>query len=70
MCLTGMHVHVLCIVLFLRGLDYSTTWRDSYDESREILADLINITHPVMQAILNLWHQQNFELLVDFSNIR
>ena len=58
---------VLCV---WRGLDFSTTWRDRYEEARRNLILALNITHPVMQAILALWQANTSYILIDFSELR
>eukprot|EP00731_Ephydatia_muelleri_P021583 Em0014g174a len=52
------------------GLDFSTTWRDRYEEARRNLLVALHITHPVMQAILALWQGNASSILVDFSELR
>ncbi len=54
----------------LRGLDFSTPWRASYEEAYQQLSRRLNIVQPVMPAILNLWDGQSSLVLVDLSRGR
>ena len=52
------------------GLDYSTTWRDSYESAHASLSRSLHITHPVMQATLALWDKYRQTLLIDLTYVR
>ena len=56
--------------LYFSGLDYSTSWRDSYEAARVSLSRCLHITHPVMQAILSLWDKYRHTLLIDLAYVR
>lgn len=59
----------MCLCVF-RGIDYSTSWRESYEEAREALEQNLYVTQPVMQSILVLWEKHRESTLVDLSSIR
>ena len=52
------------------GLDFSTTWRNSYEVARANIAQRLNILHPSMQTILDLSQKYVTTLLIDCSHLR
>ena len=52
------------------GLDFSTTWRKSFDTARLSIAQRLNLLHPAMQTILNLSQKYLATLLIDCSGLR
>ena len=65
------HTHVALKQLTSpRCLDFSTPWRQRYEDSREALARCLHTTHPAMQAILTLWEGNDTRLIVDLTDVR
>ena len=53
------------------GLDYSSTWHDSYVENRENVRKNLHILHPSMQTVLRMCQTSLGNLLlVDCSGFR
>eukprot|EP00112_Aurelia_sp_Birch-Aquarium-sp1_P009500 Seg2081.2 transcript_id=Seg2081.2/GoldUCD/mRNA.D3Y31 product="Dynein heavy chain 12 axonemal" protein_id=Seg2081.2/GoldUCD/D3Y31 len=54
------------------GLDFSSTWRDSFLAARALMRRNLHILHPSHQTILKICNNRNYSklLLVDLSDIR
>ncbi|NXS15931.1 DYH12 protein, partial [Mystacornis crossleyi] len=53
------------------GLDFSTTWRNSYIKAKQQIISTLHILHPPMKALLDFGYTAFFNfLLVDFSSSR
>ncbi|XP_074405907.1 dynein axonemal heavy chain 12 [Zonotrichia albicollis] len=53
------------------GLDFSSTWRNSYIKAKSQINSTLRILHPTMQALLDFGYTAFFNfLVVDFSSCR
>ncbi|NXD90053.1 DYH12 protein, partial [Chaetorhynchus papuensis] len=53
------------------GLDFSSTWHDSYIKAKQQITSTLHILHPTMKALLDFGYTAFFNfLLVDFSSSR
>ncbi|NXO09845.1 DYH12 protein, partial [Oriolus oriolus] len=53
------------------GLDFSSTWHDSYIKAKQQIISTLHILHPTMKALLDFGYTAFFNfLLVDFSSSR
>ncbi|NXM46997.1 DYH12 protein, partial [Gymnorhina tibicen] len=53
------------------GLDFSSTWRNSYIKAKQQIISTLHILHPTMKALLDFGYTAFFNfLLVDFSSSR
>uniref|UniRef100_A0A8D2NCT6 Dynein axonemal heavy chain 12 n=1 Tax=Zonotrichia albicollis TaxID=44394 RepID=A0A8D2NCT6_ZONAL len=53
------------------GLDFSSTWRNSYIKAKNQINSTLRILHPTMQALLDFGYTAFFNfLVVDFSSCR
>ncbi|NXI77031.1 DYH12 protein, partial [Rhipidura dahli] len=53
------------------GLDFSSTWHNSYIKAKQQITSTLHILHPTMKALLDFGYTAFFNfLLVDFSNSR
>ncbi|NXI06039.1 DYH12 protein, partial [Pachycephala philippinensis] len=53
------------------GLDFSSTWRNSYIKAKQQIVSTLHILHPTMKALLDFGYTAFFNfLLVDFSSSR
>jgi len=55
---------------YARGLDYSTPWRQRYDESRIALSRSLNITFPILQQVSLTWELHKDTLIVDPAKLK
>ncbi|NXH52542.1 DYH12 protein, partial [Rhabdornis inornatus] len=53
------------------GLDFSSTWHDSYIKAKKRITSALNILHPTMKTLLDFGYTAFFNfLVVDFSSCR
>ncbi|NXS90422.1 DYH12 protein, partial [Erpornis zantholeuca] len=53
------------------GLDFSSTWRNSYMKAKQQIVSTLHILHPTMKTLLDFGYTAFFNfLLVDFSSTR
>ena len=67
-----LHLISFGVSSLLRGLDFSSEWRDSFLAAREQMSHNLHILHPSHQTILKICHNKIYSklLLVDLSDIR